>query len=74
MSVFKDTRILAQRVALMADQILKGQTVEVNDTETYDNGKKVVPAFLCEPTLVTSSNYIEILVDSGYYTEDQLTG
>ena len=74
MSVFKDTRTLAQRVALMADQILQGQTVEVNDTETYDNGKKVVPAFLCEPTLVTSSNYIEILVDSGYYTEDQLTG
>ena len=74
MSVFKDTRTLASQVVKMVGQILSGSEVDVNDTETYDNGKKVVPAFLCEPTLVTSSNYIEILVDSGYYTEDQLTG
>ena len=49
MSVFKDTRTLAAQVVKMIDQILKGEEVEVNDTTTYDNNKKVVPSFLCEP-------------------------
>ena len=42
MSVFKDTRTLAAQVVKMIDQILKGEEVEVNDTTTYDNNKKVV--------------------------------
>ena len=72
MSVFKDTRTLAAQVVKMVGQILTGATVDVNDTETYDNGKGIVPSFLCEPVFASADNYKELLIDSGYYTEDQL--
>ena len=72
MSVFKDTRTLASQVVKMVTQILNGQTVEVNDTTTYDNGKKVVPSYLCSPVFADAGNYQKILIDSGYYTADQL--
>ncbi|MDO4867865.1 MAG: sugar ABC transporter substrate-binding protein [Clostridia bacterium] len=72
MSVFKDTRTLADRVVTMVGQILAGEEVEVNDTETYDNNVKVVPSFLCTPVFADANNYQEILIDSGYYTEDDL--
>lgn len=73
MSVFKDTRTLASQVVKMVDAIMKGEEVPVNDTETYDNGVKIVPSYLCEPVFVDSSNYQELLIDSGYYTADQLS-
>ena len=72
MSVFKDTRTLAAQVVKMVGQILTGAEVDVNDTETYDNGMGVVPSFLCEPVFADVNNYKELLIDSGYYTEDQL--
>ena len=72
MSVFKDTRTLASQVVKMVGQILNGETVDVNDTETYDNGNGVVPSYLCDPVFADASNYKELLIDSGYYTEDQL--
>jgi putative multiple sugar transport system substrate-binding protein len=68
MSVFKDTRTLADRVVTMIGQILNGEEVEVNDTTTYDNGEIVVPSFLCEPVFGSADNYKELLIDSGYYT------
>ena len=72
MSIFKDTRTLASQVVKMVGQILTGATVDVNDTTTYDNGAYVVPSFLCEQVFADVNNYKEILIDSGYYTEDQL--
>ena len=71
MSVFKDTRTLAAQVVKMIDQILKGEEVDVNDTTTYDNGKKVVPSFLCDPVIGTKDNYKELLIESGYYLETE---
>ena len=67
MTVWKDTRTLGTQVAKMVDQIIKGETVEVNDTETYDNGKKVVPSFLLPPQVVTKDTVQKDLVDSGFY-------
>ena len=72
MSVFKDTRTLAAQVVKMVGQILAGETVDVNDTETYNNGVIVVPSYLCEPVFADANNYKELLIDSGYYTEDDL--
>ena len=72
MSVFKDTRTLASQVVKMVGQIMSGETVEVNDTETYDNGTGVIPSFLCEPVFADANNYKELLIDSGYYTEADL--
>ena len=72
MSIFKDTRTLASQVVKMVGQILAGETVDVNDTTTYDNGTGVIPSFLCEPVFADINNYEELLLDSGYYTADQL--
>ena len=72
MSVFKDTRTLASQVVKMVGQIINGEEVDVNDTETYDNNVIVVPSYLCEPVFADANNYKELLIDSGYYTEDQL--
>ncbi len=72
MSVFKDTRTLASKVVEMVDALMKGAEPPVNDTETYDNGTGIIPSFLCEPVACTADNYKEIVIDSGYYTEDQL--
>jgi putative multiple sugar transport system substrate-binding protein len=71
-TVFKDTRTLAAQVAKMVDQFLKGQTVEVNDTETYENGVKTVPSYLLPVVSVTKDNVTEALVDTGYYTADEV--
>lgn len=72
MSIFKDTRTLASKVVEMVDAIMKGGEAPVNDTETYDNGSGVVPSYLCEPVFADADNYVELLIESGYYTEDQL--
>jgi putative multiple sugar transport system substrate-binding protein len=71
-TVFKDTRELAKVTANMVDALLSGKTVAVNDTKTYNNGVKVVPSYLLKPVSVDASNWKEVLVSSGYYTEAQI--
>ncbi|MFC0200244.1 MULTISPECIES: multiple monosaccharide ABC transporter substrate-binding protein [Paracoccus] len=71
-TVFKDTRELARVTVGMVDAMLKGGEPEINDTETYDNGVKVVPSYLLEPVPVDKSNWQQVLVDSGYYSADQI--
>lgn len=72
MSVFKDTRTLADKVVEMVDCIMADKEAPVNDTKTYNNGSKVVPSFLCEPVYADKDTYKKILVDSGYYKEADL--
>jgi len=72
MSVFKDTRVLAAQVVDMIIAIRDGAEVPVNDTTTYDNRVKVVPTNLSEPTVVTTENYEEVLIEGGYYTREQI--
>ena len=52
--------------------MLRGGTVEINDTATYNNGVKVVPAYLLKSVSVDKSNWKPVLVDSGYYRLNQL--
>lgn len=72
MSVFKDTRELANQTVKMVDAIMQGKEAEVNDTKSYDNGTGIIPTFLCDPIVTTMDNYKELLIDSGYYSEDDL--
>lgn len=72
MSVFKDTRTLASQVVEMIEAIINDEEPQVNDNETYFNGVFVVPTYLCEPVFADSNNYEELLIDSGYYTREQL--
>ncbi|WP_406445774.1 sugar ABC transporter substrate-binding protein [Streptomyces sp. NBC_01613] len=71
-TVYKDTRKLADVASTMVDDVLNGKKPEVNDTKTYDNGTKVVPAMLLQPVSVDKTNYTKELVDTGYYTAGEL--
>jgi putative multiple sugar transport system substrate-binding protein len=71
-TIFKDTRELAKVTVGMVNAVMEGKEPEVNDTKTYENGVKVVPSYLLKPVAVEKDNYKKILVDSGYYKEDQL--
>ena len=73
-SIYKDTRILAERCVSMVEAAVNGTEAEITDTEQYDNGKMVVPAYLCAPSVVDKDNLQEVLVDSGYYTKEELYG
>ncbi|MCR5833674.1 MAG: sugar-binding protein [Selenomonadaceae bacterium] len=72
MTLFKDTRLLANQCARTVEAIFNGDTIEVNDTSTYNNNIVVVPTYLCQPILVTKDNIKEVLVNSGYYTAEEL--
>jgi len=70
MSVFKDTRTLAAQTVVMVTDILNGKTPETN--ATYANGVMDVPSYNCTPVFADVNNYAELLVESGYYTAEQL--
>ncbi len=72
MTVWKDTRGLGAVVQKMVNEISDGAEVTVNNTESYDNGEKVVPSFLLDPIVVTADNVESELVDSGFWTKDDL--
>lgn len=72
MSIYKDTRVLAEKCVKMVQAVLEGGEPEINDTEQYNNNVIVVPSYLCTPVAVDKDNYKEVIVDGGYYTEEQL--
>lgn len=71
-SVFKDTRELARVTANLIDAVMSGKAPEINDTKTYNNGVKVVPAYLLKPVPVDKASIKAVLLDSGFYKESQL--
>ena len=71
-TIFKDTRKLATQAVEAASAYAEGEEPEANDTESYDNGVKVVPSYLLESDIVTADNLSELLIDSGYWTEDEV--
>lgn len=79
MTIWKDTRDLAQAAAEVADAIIKGIEPEITvpstkDTETYDTGEKIVTTYTLEPKVITADNIQSELIDSGYYTEEDISG
>lgn len=72
-TIFKNTKLLAEKCVTMVEAVMKGSEPEINDTETYDNGKIVVPSYLCTPIAVDKDNLQEIVVDDAqYYSVDEL--
>jgi len=72
MTIFKDTRILAEKCVTMVEAVLAGKVPEINDTISYDNRKMVVPSYLCEPIVIDKKNIDSELVESGYYTKEEI--
>ncbi|GMA40896.1 substrate-binding domain-containing protein [Mobilicoccus caccae] len=58
-TINKDTRNLVKATVGMIKALQAGQQPEVNDTQQYNNGVKVVPANLLEPMIVTKENVKE---------------
>jgi putative multiple sugar transport system substrate-binding protein len=70
-TVYKDTRKLAAQAVQMGEALLDGQECEANDTETYDNGVKVVPTYMLEPVSIDADNW-RTIVEDGYIKESDL--
>ncbi|CAL9439468.1 multiple monosaccharide ABC transporter substrate-binding protein [Streptomyces sp. enrichment culture] len=70
-TVYKDLRKLAKVASNMVEAALNDKKPEINDTKSYDNGTKVVPAYLLQPVSVDKSNYTT-LIEDGTYSEDDL--
>ena len=71
-SVYKDTRILAEKCVTMVNAVCNGSEPEINDIEQYNNRVITVPAYLCTPVIINADNLEEIIIDGGYYTEEEL--
>ncbi|QFQ98991.1 sugar ABC transporter substrate-binding protein [Streptomyces phaeolivaceus] len=71
-TVFKDLRQLAEMASNMADDILNGETPELNNRRSYKNGVKAVPAYLLQPISVDKKNYESVLAVSDLYTPEDL--
>ncbi|MBX9245153.1 sugar-binding protein [Actinotalea ferrariae] len=71
-TIYKDTRQLAEVAVQMVDALLAGREPETNDVTSYDNGVRVVPSYLLTSQVVTRDNYTQVLVESGYYTQEEL--
>ncbi|GGM24540.1 sugar ABC transporter substrate-binding protein [Micromonospora sonchi] len=71
-TIFKDTRLLAEQAVIAGEAFLQGKTAEANDTETYNNGKKVVPSFLLPVQTVYKDDIKPILIDSEYFTAEEV--
>jgi len=78
MSVFSDYELLIDKTVEMVKAVFNGEKPEINDTTNYDNSyfsenQNFIPTYLCDMIVVTKDNYREVLIDSGYYTEDELS-
>lgn len=72
MTVFKDTRLLANETAILVDDILNGNEPKINNTNDYSNGKKRVNTYEMVPVSIDRENYSSLLVESGYIPPDSL--
>ncbi|WP_406307202.1 sugar ABC transporter substrate-binding protein [Streptomyces sp. NBC_00885] len=58
-TINKDTRKLVAETINMVKSLQKGDKPQINDTKSYSNGSKVVPAYLLPPVIVTKENAAE---------------
>ena len=71
-TIFKDTRLLAEQAVAAASAFAEGNEPEANDTETYNNGVKVVPSYLLPVETVFADDIQSVLIDSGYWTQEEV--
>ncbi|MDD3572198.1 MAG: sugar ABC transporter substrate-binding protein [Eubacteriales bacterium] len=69
---FRDGYVEATQLLSLVRAVLEGTEPEINDETSFDNGVKIVPAFVCQATIITADNVRSELVDGGYYTAEEL--
>ncbi|MBQ7629408.1 MAG: sugar-binding protein [Selenomonadaceae bacterium] len=55
-TVAKDPEVLTLKCFRMVKAVVDGTVPDINDVKTYDNGVKIVPAYLCTPQIIDQSN------------------
>lgn len=55
-TVAKDPVILTSKCVRMIKAVVEGTQPDINDVTNYNNGVKVVPAYLCTPQIVDQTN------------------
>ena len=70
MTLLKNKFSVSSKAVEIGDKILKGE--KPTASESINNGTKDIPAFLIPNTVVTQDNIQEVLVDSGYFTKEEL--
>lgn len=59
-TIYKDTRELVKQTVQTIKDLQAGKDAQVNDTKSYNNGVKVVPAYLLTPVIVTKANAAQV--------------
>lgn len=72
MTVFKDTSLLSQACIDIIDALAAGEEPEVNDV--YKPDEYEIPTIFVPMQTVTKENLREVVVDSGFFTEEQIYG
>lgn len=70
MSVFSNPKLISEKTIELVNALLSGSGVSA--PETYNNGIIDVPSFVCVPVVIDTENYEQELIESGYYTENQI--
>lgn len=70
-TIFNDIRALGKEAMISAIKLANNQDPEAN--KVNNNGKFDVPSIEVSPVVVDKSNYKEILIDSGFIAEEDLS-
>ncbi len=55
-TVGKDPDHLTTKCVRMIKAVVEGTQPDINDVKTYDNGVKIIPAYLCTPMIIDKTN------------------
>ena len=70
MTIMKDSRKLVPYIMSAVNSIINGETPLSNND--VNNGSEDVPSYLLAPVVVDSINCQVEIIDSGFYTEEDL--
>lgn len=72
-TVYMDLKNMASAAVDQAYALAKGEKVTANSEITNDKGEKI-QAYLITGEMVTKENIDKVLIESGYYTKEQIYG
>ena len=55
-TIAKDPDVLTAKCVRMIKAVVEGTQPDINDVTNYDNGVKIVPAYLCTPMIIDQTN------------------
>lgn len=55
-TIAKDANVLTAKCVRMIKAVVEGTQPDINDVTTYNNGVKIVPAYLCTPQIIDRTN------------------